>query len=114
MAQNLFVAQSGGAPKMNLLARGARSLTVLRWYLEAVAFVTTNTFVSMAGAKFRTLTPFLASSFLRIAALLPASPETLAFASSALDSLPRYSGFRSIRPENRAWSETFRLDRSSW
>jgi hypothetical protein len=50
---------------MNEPACFLRLDTVVRWYFFAVALVTTKTFVSIAGAGFRTVAPDGASAFLR-------------------------------------------------
>src|SRR2546421_5486765 len=111
--QNGRVGHSGGPPSVSLPATGARLVTVVRAYLVAVSELATNTFVSCAGEGVRTSSPFDFSRSLSFDWTSNGSPVAWAFGSRNSSSEDRYSGFRSICPDSRAFWEISRVARSS-
>ena len=82
--------------------------------LSAVAFVTTNAFVSFAVEGVRTVMPFALSNGCSADSSAFGSDDSLsaALASLPLSSDPRYSGLMSICPLCSAGSEISRVPRS--
>src|SRR5450759_411884 len=87
--------QAGRAMKLSWLATRARSESVLRWYLDAVADVTAAALVSFIGARCSQVKWYL-FSYRRLTVLkarawfaMPGTPRT------PTSPVPVYSGYRS-------------------